>query len=381
MEHYINIYFKTFNIIKCDDNNKLSLLSKVDFDIKDKITFQYIKYFEKTKSEKIIIPIDNTKQKIILNDTLITKKKEKDYKIREILVREINRDKNDTIFGFTKSKLVDFLTEDEDIELTCELIDNYFPDGIEKHTDIRSINNEIKNIKDEIDNVETMSEIVINSDELQYHTNKVFLSKAENGKKTYYIYFSFGKLKNIENVDWNKTLNPYIDYIQTLIENNDVENIILAGHSFGAIMIQKIGIELINKNMSIEKIFIIGSGCRYKNSLNEQEFILFKHVFENKYFFAITNYTDSNGNNFFDHYDTLNTKNIIEQKKIHKITTHFLTARGNPSLDQITNFEGIISNNTLHKIKHDEINNVDSNYIGINNITLHDFTTYSQFYF
>jgi len=177
--------------------------------------------------------------------------------------------------------------------------------------------------------------------------------------------YSFGTLKNIELIDWQDSLKIYVQEIKKLLDDNLTKHIILAGHSVGSIVIQKLCIELINNNIDISKIYIIGSGCRMINVLTDIELNIFWNHFNNRYIFIISAYIENNK----IHYDHRNN-----DKEINKINTHMLICN-----NDIKNNYNQCKSVTYDIINHDEINKSDS-YVPDPNIILHEFITYSKLY-
>jgi len=337
---------------------------------KDDIKLTYIGSFDQIGTCKGLCPEEKSR---LMHD-LELKKQMKIGRFKQILINKINEDKKLNQDEKLKNiKCINDITNEEHMYEECvsNIYDNYFEYDMtdEKYKGIISdikLLNKIIDIKDNAIPVK-----------LQNYTNKIFMSEKD-GKQTYYIYFSYGTLKDIENVDWSFSLSECLSFILSIVENSNVENIILAGHSFGSIAIQKLALMLIEQipQQLLEKIYVIGSGCRYKNSITDSELLLFKQSFNNRHFFVITNYIDNNGQKNFD---TINTDEA-ERKKIHKITTHFLTVSGTANVETINNYAHIINESILQQIDYNEINNPANNYRGVTNPTLHDFKTYQLFY-
>jgi hypothetical protein len=174
---------------------------------------------------------------------------------------------------------------------------------------------------------------------------------------------SFGNLKNIELINWQDSLKIYVEEIKKLLDDKLTEHIILAGHSVGSIVIQHLGIELINNNIDISKIYIIGSGCRMAYILTEYELNIFRKNFADRYCFIISAYIENNKIHY-DHRDN--------NKEINKINTHMLVCE----LKHNYNSCKYVSYDIIN---HDDIDKSDI-YIPEPNIILHEFTTYSKLY-
>jgi hypothetical protein len=213
-------------------------------------------------------------------------------------------------------------------------------------------------------NLKKISDAKLPTQSIQHHTNKLF-QQTMNNKYNYYFYFSFGTLKNIELIDWQDSLKIYVQEIKKLLDDKLTEHIILAGHSVGSIVIQKLCIELINNNIDTNKIFIIGAGCRMTNILTENELDIFRQKFVDRYIFIISAYIENNKIHY-DHRDN--------NKEINKINTHILICNN----EIINNYNQCRSVN-YDIINHDGINKSDM-YIPDPNIILHEFTTYSKLY-
>ncbi len=177
---------------------------------------------------------------------------------------------------------------------------------------------------------------------------------------------SLGTLKNIELIDWQDSLKIYVQEIKKLLSSKTTENIILAGHSVGSIVIQKLCIELINNNIDISKIYIIGTGCRMINVLTDVELDIFRQKFNNRYIFIISAYIENNK----IHYDHRN-----DNKEINKINTHILLCNGYELKNNYNSCKSI----SFDILNYNEIIN-SNNYIPDPDIILHEFTTYSELY-
>jgi len=177
---------------------------------------------------------------------------------------------------------------------------------------------------------------------------------------------SFGTLKNIKLIDWKDSLKIYVQEIINLLSDKLTNTIILGGHSVGSIVIQKLAIELINNNIDINKIYIIGSGCRMANLLTDIELDIFKLKYNDRYSFIISAYIEDNK----IHYD-----NRDNNKEINKINSHILICN---EYDLKNNYNACKSV-SFNILNHNKINKSDK-YIPDPDIILHEFTTYSKLY-
>lgn len=203
---------------------------------------------------------------------------------------------------------------------------------------------------------------------MQEFQNKLF-EEIKDHNKIYHLYFSFGTLNNLDKVNWNKVLEPYIKDIITWISEPLINCIVLGGHSFGSFVIQKLGLELIKREIDLTKIVIIGSGCYNDSFLTDEEIKLFKEKFIGKYQFIINSYTD---NTYIYHeHDKQEETNII-----NKINTHILIC----TYDNIE-IQNIKDVNRCNTIRYEEIMKTVGLYKAINNPKLHAFANYSNKYF
>jgi len=128
-------------------------------------------------------------------------------------------------------------------------------------------------------------------EDIQNHTNKVFMQEHE-GNEIYYICFSFGKLLKILPyvlIDefWEIVLEPYLVYIIDLIQNAKVTNIILYGHSVGSFCIQNVIVLLLKRSIPIDKLIIIASGCFIERSLTDKNIEIFKRGIHSQCLFIL----------------------------------------------------------------------------------------------
>jgi hypothetical protein len=201
---------------------------------------------------------------------------------------------------------------------------------------------------------------------VQYYDNKLFMKKSL-GKHNYYFYFSFGTLKNIEQIDWDSSLNIYIKKIIDLLSDPNTDKLILAGHSMGAIIIQHLAKRLIDLNIDLSQIYLIGSGCRLNNILDKEYLSSIKNIFESRYYFVSAGYHKDN-KIYFDHKDTDTTNKLIE------ITTNLLVGDYEEIISQ-----NIITSNNINLLE--TTNSLIKEFIPEPNFILHDFNTYSKLYF
>ncbi len=343
-----------------------TLLNRIDFD------FEFINFFPK----------------ITTNDIRdIVKKRKIDF-LRNIIIKNINN------IDFPRDKIIEINNVLLDNDINPDLPNNNFSLilisntissddflGINDILEIIFTNKEYKkeqeyiNLQKIIDSFEQSSKTSY-THSIQYFNNLLFLQNIKlnepQAKKIYYFYFSFGTLNFYEYVDWKDSLKIYVDKIKELLSDPLVDSIILAGHSMGSIAIQHLAIELINNNIDTKKIFIIGSGCRVSEILTDEQLLLFKKEFSNRYFFVLSGVKkgiNPNEEIYYDHRDTSSLN------KVNKINTHFLLCNG--ITENNTNYH---CDSTLLEILDSNKVNTSGQFVPNPNIILHEFKTYSDFY-
>ncbi len=186
--------------------------------------------------------------------------------------------------------------------------------------------------------------------------------------KSYYFYFSFGTLNFIEYVNWEESLDPYVEKIRELLSDPTVKSIVLGGHSVGSIVIQHLAIELIKNGIDTSKIFVIGSGCRKTQVLNDEELEIFRRVFDKKYFFVLSAFVGSDRMIHYDH------RSNDRSNQINPINTNILVCEGY-KIDRSYECEA-----TMLEILDIPAVNASDSFIPDSDVILHDFKTYSDFY-
>jgi hypothetical protein len=311
--------------------------------VKDNIEFKLIKTFDKITTPNYRQSIINYQKKIILEK--IKNIDDKTY----VHVINIIKDEDDSLEDdeITVDFIIYKITNNE-LYCVLELFNLLYQEYV---------NDEYYNFLINAKN----NNIGINS--IQEYENKLFLEYHEN-KKTYYFYFSFGTIKFINQMLWHDALLPYITTIRELLIDDTVESIILAGHSVGNIVIQYLGIELLLNNVDVNKIYIIGSACPIHKVLDDSELLLFKEGFKDRYFFVITGYIE----NEIIYYDSKDEENVI-----NKINTNILVCKS----EEFNKIDAMCNSVSLDIVNSYELlDNIKS----VNNIKLHDFNTYSNFY-
>jgi hypothetical protein len=202
--------------------------------------------------------------------------------------------------------------------------------------------------------------------DIQNNPNKLFEEILENNKKVMHLYFSYGNLKHINIVDWDFVLNIYVEELVKYINDPDIENIVIAGHSVGSIIIQKLGILLLKYRINIEKIQIICSGCRVSNVLHPDELQLFKINYTNN-IFVVAGYIND-GIIYFD-YNPHMFPSFAHSEELNPVTTHLLICQNNET--NIQNCASVIYNT---------VSNFNQPKIGDSLSSIHDFINYKTLY-
>ena len=275
---------------------------------------------------------------------------------------------------------------DSKIQELNEILEDYLDDYDDKNIDVEIVRKNINSddflglhemfslvypngVKDkEYELLKAKSDSKLELKTMQEFQNKLF-EEIKDHNKIYHLYFSFGTLDNLGRVKWNKVLEPYIKDIITWISDPSINYIVLGGHSFGSFVIQKLGLELIKREIDLTKIVIVGSGCYNDSFLTDEEIKLFKEKFVGKYQFIINSYTD--GTYIFHEHDKQEETNII-----NKINTHTLICTYDNI--EIQNIKDVTKCDT---IRFEEIIKSSDLYKSINNPILHSFANYSHKYF
>lgn len=347
-------------------NNTIDALTKTSvhkFDInsliiKDSINFKLINYYPEIKTQ------DN-KQIYLKYLTKLINDKINESHIGAITALFYDDDDDDDKLKpksgskFTVDEIKQILSKNEYKGDMFELLD--IVDPIKKYkTD------------DTLQQLKQLKDLDMKPKYIQTHSNKLFEQNIED-KKILYYYFSFGTLDSIEYVNWSDSLEIYISEIREYLKDPSVKNIVLAGHSVGSIVIQHLAIQLIKNNIDVSKIYVVGSGCRLDNVLNDVDLILFKTTFENRYFFVLTGYIDKENDNI--HFDDRHLANKTTTYKMNKINTHMLICN-NKTITNITTCKPVI----FKIINYDEMIH-SGKYIPEPSSELHEFQTYANLYF
>jgi hypothetical protein len=330
LEDYILVFFNMYNLFFSTLENNIPL-----------INFKFISEYEKISTENFKESFYNYLREMI-----------------KIKINNLNKSQYEQIFKILKDNDIKPDTNNEfSIDKIIETInqDDFY--SIDEILDVVYLEKEYKEDNNYKKLLE-LSKLKLSINPIQIYTNKLFLQMKEN-KKIYYLFFSFGNLKHIKNVNWKNELKKYIILIKKLINEDNFENLILCGHSIGSIVIQYLAIELLNNNIDVSRIFVIGSGCITNEVLSKIEIEKFKINFRNRFFFVINSYLE-NDKIFYD--------SITE---INEINTHLLICNDkdfkncHPILYSIKNIEDLI---------------ISKKYEPINNIILHEFLIYSNLY-
>jgi len=160
----------------------------------------------------------------------------------------------------------------------------------------------------------------------QEYDNKLFSQKLADGTEIKYIYFSYGDLDKfysiinhddsgeLFNLFVKSSLSVYIDDIIDFVQDKNVVKIVIAGHSIGSVIVQLLTMQLIDKGINPDKLFIIGSGCCFNHVLKNEDIIRFKNWIGNQYSFILDGFTSSNNEikvDFIENRFTGNDPNII----------------------------------------------------------------------
>ncbi len=314
----------------------------------NEITFKYIKYFPQISTPNYKKYFYKYLKELIIN--IITKS---DLTLLTLILKD-NDYEPDLFSGlFSCEKIIEIIGSDDFYELDS-VLDLLYPNSeyklFDKYIELDKFNK---------------AKIPINS--IQHYENKLFVEN-KSGSNNYYFYFSFGTLKNLEQVVWDVELEPYILSILDLISKPDTNKIILGGHSIGSITIQKLAIELIKNNIDTSKIYIIGTGCRINTVLTDEELVQFKNTFNSKYYFAISGYL-SGGKINYDHRTGESTN------KLNPINTNILICDGITFEKNFLECVGI-SYDIVDFDLFIQTNNLQPNP----NAILHDFGFYSKLY-
>lgn len=119
--------------------------------------------------------------------------------------------------------------------------------------------------------------------------------------------------------------------------------------------------ELLKNNVNITKIYIIGSACPIHKVLDDNELMLFKERYKSRYFFVINGYIE----NEIIYYDSKDEE--------PEINTNILVCK-NEEFNKV--------DVKCNSVSLDILNSEDltENIKSVNNIKLHDFKTYCDFY-
>lgn len=413
LDHYIEVFFKTYNLITWD-NDKLYVLSGSNTELiefcknldktDERVTVcspPYPKQTPETRSKECcsISSIRGTK----IVPKLYSRKFEIGSRIKtgqinfefegfypQITTRNIREEARDSRTKFIRNQILenyptlspakkDRIYEvliDNDVEpdlppnkFTDELVVHTIGDedfyGLDEIIEIVFENEEYKtnpeyiNLQRIIDGVSQTQ-----THSIQQYDNKLFKEVSSN---TYYFYFSYGTLNMIEFVNWSESLRVYVEKIRELTQYPE-NKIVLAGHSVGSITIQHLAIELIKSRIDINNVYVIGSGCRMSVVLNDEELELFKSAYTSRYFFVLNGLL-KNGIIQYDH------RSIDRRNVVNKINTHFLVCDGPVTINEKIN----CVSTQLEILDHDHIN-TSGEFIPNSDATLHDFATYSFFY-
>ncbi len=350
LNKYIDNYFSSYNIIISHEDKLVTTCG-----------LRYIKTFPQVKT-----PCYKTKLYDYLKSIIykaIIDMNESDKKLQEVKdiiddyeLTFIDTVNNTNLKNHNKHNLIEIINS-KDFYGTDDLIEIIYP------------KKEYTNYPDYIE-FKTKADAKIPINSVQYYDNLLFEQKLDSNKINYYFYFSFGTLKNFEFIEWDNALDIYIEQIKKILENPNLNHLILAGHSMGSIIIQYIARKLINLNLQLEKIYLIGSGCRLNNLLTIEELNKIKSHFESRYYFVSSAYY-SDGKIYYDHKSNDSSNTPIE------ITTNLLLIEGDLIISEELKFISCSHINFSDKKILDKYGILVPNP----NIVLHDFNTYSKMYF
>lgn len=340
INHFVTTFFQTYNSIYSNTNSDLIC----------------VKEFLKITTKNYKIALDNYVRELIMKNINTINSTQHNQITQNLIENELDPDNGDR---FSLNKIKDIVNSDDFYGL-YDILEVLFPNKEYENDDTYKKLLKYKNAK-------------LSVNPIQYHNNKLFL---QTHNKTYYFYFSFGTLKNIELVDWKESLKVYVREIKNILTDEDVKHIVLAGHSVGAITCQHLAIELILNGIDISKIFIIGSGCLVDNVLNDTDYQQFTKNYENKYHFVLSGFLDNNK----IYYDSVTP--------INKINSHLLVCHDQHFADFAKKFIGDAKdflnytciNVTYNTTDYNEIISTDS-FVPLLNIVLHDFDTYRKLFF
>ena len=337
----LSIHKKSIN--KFDINSEVMSKDKM-------VNFKFIKAYEKIYPQNDkqlyydhIIKLINSN----LNDEFITKNKEQ--------ILEILSDNGFDVTDISTLELKRIINDDEFMGLD-DIFDLMF-----KTEPTDKIYQDLK--------IKSKSGIQLQS--MQEYTNKLF-EEIRGEQKIYHLYFSFGRLNNFERINWQNKLKIFINDIKLWISDPSINCIVLGGHSFGSCVIQKLGVELIKSGIDLSKIIIIGSGCRIKTFLTEEDLTLFKTNFINKHQFILNCELDENGLINYDHTNTTFNDTL---EIMNKINTHLIICK-------LSNLDKKVCEVIIYKIiNYDDIVLQHDKYKQNARADLHAFANYSQKYF
>lgn len=309
--------------------------------VKENINFKFIKHYQ---------PIATQNYKTTLYNFL-----------RSIIIENIPKMNLET-FNKIKEILQEYDVEDvHNIDKIKEIINSDDFYGLDEILNVIFPNKEFESDSKYVE-LKKLSDANLQIKSIQYNDNKLFEQIIEN-KKIYFFYFSYGTLKNIEFVDWQESLKPYISDIKNLLNDESIEHIILAGHSVGSITIQYLAMYLINENIDIRKIYIIGTGCITNKVLDDTQLNIFKEQFQNRYCFIINSFMENDK----VYYDSIT--------ELNKINTHIIICYGSEPNENIFK----CSSATFDILNYSEVIN-SGNFIPKYNTILHEFITYSNMF-
>lgn len=245
----IKIFFHTYHLISTiTDNTNNNLTNTINIKNKDYNNFDFNKFDGLIISNDLESDFctDNINFELIKSYPKITTKDIKEESknnlvnyLKSLIKNNIKilmknyKEEFYLILHEYMNNLPNYLSKDQIIEIIYS--DDFL--GIDDILEILYINEEYKKF-DEYVKLKKINEINFNSSihSIQYFENKLYKFE-ELDSYTYFFYFSFGTLNFIEQVDWKKTLEPYIKDIINLLDDSKTKSIVLAGHSVGSIVL------------------------------------------------------------------------------------------------------------------------------------------------
>lgn len=154
--------------------------------------------------------------------------------------------------------------------------------------------------------------------------------------------------------------------------DDTVQNIILAGHSFGSFAIQHLAVLLTKQRIDTHKIFIIGSGCYTNNILNDTDLELFLCKYRNKYRFVILGLMHTDGKIHLD--------SLKYEPSLNPLTTHFLVCLTAINIHNASDLDNIYNCSNISYESIPENISSDIYFYGPKTDKMHIFDIYRNFY-